>query len=38
MAGQIYRAFRQRAHDPEVYAAELDGLTVESWRRSADEG
>jgi hypothetical protein len=38
VAGQIYQVFKQRAHDPEAYAAELDKLTVESWRRSGDEG
>jgi hypothetical protein len=37
VAGQIYQVFQQRAHDPEVYAAELDKLTVESWRRSGEE-
>jgi hypothetical protein len=37
VAGQIYQVFHQRAHDPAAYAAELDKLTVESWRKSADE-
>ena len=36
VAGQIQQVFQQRAHDPEVYAAELEKLTVEGWRSSGD--
>jgi len=38
VAEQLYEVLHQRAHDPEVYAAELDRLTVERWRRSGGEG